>query len=63
MLKFEQNPVLKPTSAATGKCPKFPVHYKLAIRSQIIFQFHFAFSLLPPTNDHGLAVNLFRPTR
>ena len=30
-----------------------------AIRSQIIFQFHFAFSLLPPSNDHGLAVNSF----
>ena len=30
MLKFEQNPVLKPTSAASGKCHKFPVHYNIA---------------------------------
>ena len=38
MLILEQNPVLqgKPTSAASGKCPKFPVRYNIAKDSFLI---------------------------
>ena len=67
MLILEQKLVLygKTTSAASGKCSRFPIRYNIAkdsafdpaIRSQIIFQSHFSFSLLPPPNAHGLAVN------